>query len=70
MSHKSPTPPERSDGARRERKAIRSYLRRYAHKLKTENPNSEMLFAIGDTLDWLLARSKRYDARPGGLGKR
>lgn len=52
--------PRRSEEARVERKAFREYLRR---KL-TEGAQWEDLNII---LDWVLARQKRYDKRPGGL---
>jgi hypothetical protein len=50
-----------SEGARVERKAIRSYLRR---QLKLGS-----LCSVEDILDWVLKREKRYDKRAGGLGK-
>lgn len=62
--------PERSDGARRERKALRAYLRREI-KTKTQIHDSiDWVGALQSTLDWLLSRQKRYDAKPGGLGRR
>ena len=50
-----------SEGARMERKAIRSYLRR----LLKVNEMIDVQFV----LDWVLKREKRYDKRAGGLGK-
>ena len=55
--------PKTSAGARAERKAIRQYIRR---SIK----NGAFWPYSGDTiLQWVLDRQKRYDRRPGGLGR-
>lgn len=55
----------RSEGARVERKAIRAYLRR----LLRWTADASRVRAIEDVLKWVLSRQKRYDRRPGGLGR-
>lgn len=57
--------PERSEGARYERKAIRNYLRRQIANERTENQK-----VLEVVLDWVLTRQKRYDKKTGGLGKK
>lgn len=52
--------PATSEGARYERKAFRSMLRRRS----LTYPDSR---AYQDALDWVLKRSERYDKKPGGL---
>lgn len=58
--------PKESLGARLERKAMRAYLRR---QLSIEGTNTATGRALHAALDWLLARSARYDRKAGGLGK-
>jgi hypothetical protein len=55
--------PKTSAGARAERKAFRTYIRRRMLY------NSDD-FSLQDILDWVLTRQKRYDKHAGGLGKR
>jgi len=61
------TPHERSVGAAMERKAMRRYLRRKMRVFPVPGYYGD---ALQETLDWLLSRQQRYDAKPGGLGKR
>lgn len=58
-----------SAGARYERKAIVARLRRRIRYYDAEEKcfSSEVLRI---ELEWQLARQKRYDAKPGGLGKK
>lgn len=64
--------PLKSEGARLERKAVRTYLRqRIRHWDRLDaygGPVGRVM--LQEALDWILARQKRYDARPSGLGKR
>ncbi len=55
--------PERSKGARMERAAVRDYLRR-----KMESAPAHKA-ALTEVLEWMLERQRRYEARPGGLGR-
>lgn len=56
--------PAHSEGARLERRAFRNMLRRrLSSALKTASGTD----AYQDTLDWVLARQKRYDKKAGGL---
>lgn len=57
-----PADPKVSEGARAERKALRSYLRR----LYTNSDNP----IIQEILDWVLSRQNRYDKDSGGLGRK
>jgi hypothetical protein len=58
--------PKFSEGARMERKAFRDRLRR---SLKdTLTPPAQAV--LQEELDWVLSRQKRYDSKPGGLGKK
>lgn len=51
-------------GAAHERQVLVAYLRRRITLLRGH-------FELTKTLDWVLARTKRYNAKPGGLqGKR
>lgn len=58
-----------SEGARYERAATRARLRR-----RIRQYNSERMYLCSDALkielSWQLARQKRYDAKPGGLGRK
>lgn len=63
--------PAMSEGARLERKAFREYLRRLMRvELAQDYPEK---FIVGEVLeeaiDWVLQRQKRYDKKPGGLGR-
>ncbi len=58
--------PATSAGARAERVAFRKYLRR---KISIEGTNSTTGKALNAALLWVLLRQKRYDRRPGGLGR-
>lgn len=58
----------KSEGARYERAALRARLRRgikNAHAIGF----SSVAAALEDELDWILKRQKRYEPRPGGLGR-
>jgi hypothetical protein len=59
--------PKFSEGARAERKAFRDKLRR---ELKNYSELEEEGQILGVLLQWILARQKRYDKVPGGLGKK
>ncbi len=59
-------PPERSKGARMERRAFLRYLRRQLRQAGTEEARS----AISQAVAWVLDRRRRYESRPGGLGRR
>jgi len=58
----------RSEGARYERAAIRTRLRR---RIKDENSIANIATALllKKELDWVLDRQRRYDKAPGGLGR-
>lgn len=58
----------KSEGARYERAAFRSRLRRGIKKAK-EIGSSSVEAALQGELNWLLDRQKRYEPRPGGLGR-
>jgi hypothetical protein len=50
-----------------ERAALRSYLRRKMNRpFHNETTVSEALNAV---LMWVLSRQRRYDKKPGGLGR-
>lgn len=49
-----------NDGAQRERRAVRGWLKRHV----------ERYWSILDLLDWLADRTKRYRKAKGGLGRR
>jgi len=53
-----------SEGARYERAAIRTRLRREIAK----EPNPTVAKALQEEVDWILARQKRYEKVKGGLG--
>ena len=55
--------PKRSEGARLERKAFRSHLRRRLAKASGAGEKD----ALDKTLKWVLTRSERYDKKAGGL---
>ncbi len=58
--------PKKSEGARAERRAFRSYLRR---QLANTDATSSYGVVLTAMLNWVLDRQKRYDTRKGGLGK-
>ena len=58
--------PKESEGARLERAAVRSRLRRMIGYYGVGHLARSVL---GVELDWILERQKRYDGRKGGLGK-
>ena len=61
-----------SEGARVEREAIRAYLRRQIKSYDQWPDDDDAIAqhsALSLVLNWVLARKKRYDKRPGGLGK-
>jgi hypothetical protein len=58
--------PAKSEGARLERRAMRAYLRR----VLLHETDAWSASALKMVLRWLAGRQKRYDARPGGLGRR
>jgi len=53
-------------GAQAERDAVLAYVRRL--HLRTPMPSGEFN-VTGKIVAWLRERKKRYDARPGGLGR-
>jgi len=63
----SPHASKMSEGARLERKTFRERLRR-GIKLYSDSPETQT--ALKQELEWVLTRSKRYDAKEGGLGKK
>lgn len=58
----------RSEGARYERAAIRTRLRRRIKDEESRFHGAEVRLLTAE-LNWILARQKRYEQRPGGLGK-
>lgn len=63
--------PLRSAGAREERRAVLAYLRRKArHTSAVAGAGLPTATVMGQAIEWMLARQKRYDARVGGLGKK
>lgn len=61
--------PARSEGARLERAVMRSRLRRRIRATTEKADVTGRLAEASDLLAWVLARSKRYDKKPGGLGR-
>lgn len=59
--------PLKSEGGRLERKAVCARLRRRIATFGESTPIGKVL--TGE-LKWMLVRRQRYDAKPGGLGKR
>lgn len=57
--------PRLSEGARLERWALRAKLRREIRSTGRANA----VVRVRDLLQWVLDRQKRYDRRPGGLGR-
>lgn len=55
--------PKVSAGARLERAAFRSYLRRAISRATIGADSGAAI------LEWVLARQKRYDKKTGGLGR-
>lgn len=53
--------PKFSAGARLERAAFRAFIRRAMKRRGTPAPQVY--------LDWVLQRQRRYEKKPGGLGK-
>lgn len=66
MGAKRKADPKESLGAREERAAFREMLRR---RIKRCHDNDARR-AFEDALAWVMGRQARYDAAPGGLGKR
>jgi hypothetical protein len=64
-----PTNSFKSEGARIERKAILSRVRRLA-KLEAEAGHDYIAEAFDKLAEWILERRKRYEAKPGGLGRK
>ena len=59
--------PTLNAGASKERDAILAKVRR---DLKHLNPTERAVcMALDHLIDWLLTRKRRYDAKPGGLGR-
>lgn len=56
------TDPQRSAGARLERKAMRAYLRR-----AMQGTSGLGASTLAQALNYVLSRQKRYDKKPGGL---
>lgn len=62
--------PKFSAGARAERKAIRTYLRRLLQRVNGYTPPAQQAAgAVQQAIDFVVTRQGRYDAAPGGLGK-
>lgn len=61
-----PADPKTSAGARSERQALRSYLRR---RIKS-SPSIQDTLVWQQALEWVLTRQRRYDKKGGGLGKK
>jgi hypothetical protein len=63
--------PQVSEGARLQRRALRDKIGRTLLRLAREQaevtPEQEQL---GELLFWVNNRRKRYDAKPGGLGRK
>ena len=66
-----------SDGARKERTAVKAYLkRRLSTLVKAEEESGGCVdnlceqAVIQDAITWMGGRQKRYDKVPGGLGKK
>lgn len=53
-------------GASHERQAIKAYMKRTISKMDWDNWRSLMTEAI----EWIEERTKRFDAKPGGLGRK
>jgi hypothetical protein len=58
-----------SAGARLERAAFRNRLRRMIEKWARSECNRREEATLVFELKWIEGRQKRYDKRPGGLGK-
>lgn len=58
-----------SEGARYERAATRARLRRMIKQYEGKY-RWPAAMALQTELAWQLARQKRYDAKPGGLGRK
>lgn len=56
-----------SAGAREERKAMRSYLRRQMAMVTGNHEAGHLYIPAQKVLDWVLDRQKRYDRKKGGL---
>ena len=61
--------PKYSAGARMERKAFRDYLRRQI-KLRSTDGASVEAITLNTVLFFVLGRQRRYDPKPGGLGRK
>jgi len=59
--------PQVSEGARIERKALVARLVRRIRHYATGDP---VLAELQENLKWVQTRQKRYDRKPGGLGRR
>lgn len=53
-------------GASHERQALKQYLKRAITNMDDGNWREKITGAI----DWIDGRTKRFDARPGGLGRK
>lgn len=63
--------PKLSEGARLERKAVLTYLRRKLRQCATRETYTEpMAAALTETIAWMVQRESRYSKRVGGLGSR
>ena len=63
--------PEVSEGARLERQAFRDKIGRTLRRLaKVQAEVTPEQVELGELLDWVNGRRKRYDAKPGGLGRK
>lgn len=68
--------PLKSEGARMERKAVRAHLARLDQRYRrartagNEDALDVALEVVHAFRGWVLGRQKRYDAKPGGLGRK
>ncbi len=69
---KSKADPKVSQGARLERAAFRNYLRRLYNvaNIQEEDVQRSRAVILGQCLEWVLTRQKRYDKESGGLGRK
>lgn len=65
--------PRTSDGAQTERDAVRKHLQRELKQrgsIEAQTTDTDgYATALRDVLAWINARVKRYNKRPGGLGR-
>lgn len=63
--------PKLSEGARLERKAVLTYVRRKRRKMGETFGGLALGEAVvlDEVIAWMVQRESRYSARPGGLGR-